>query len=161
VTHYLWRTFVSAFLSGLRDRIRQSKRIAHVCRLVSIGVTFVAVNVAWIFFRATDIDSALRLIGAMFGFAGWMEVVEVSNGIVPLFPLYLIIVWGMPNTMQMFRKAIEPLHVDELADTGNAKPKARRFDFSLSRRWAISTAFAFVLAWFALSNLSPFIYFQF
>jgi len=37
----------------------------------------------------------------------------------------------------------------------------RRFAFTPTRAWAVGAALVFVTAWFAMSNLSPFIYYQF
>jgi len=124
-------------------------------------LTFLAVSFAWVFFRAPDFDSAMTLASAMLGFSGWLEVVRVTRGIVPLFPVYLFIVWVMPNTMEMFQATRAALHVDEYRDTEFKPLRPGWLKFSLSKGWAISTAAVFIIAWFTLSNLSPFIYFQF
>ncbi len=160
-TNHLWRAFVSKWLPGLRDRIRRAPVLAWAARLSSVGITFLAVSFAWVFFRSPDIGSAFRLVEAMFGFAGWMEVVELTNGIVPLFPLYLLIVWALPNTMELFQATQAALNVEDYRDDTVSPPAARRLSFALSGRWAATTAVVFIFAWFALSNLSPFIYFQF
>lgn len=50
-------------------------------------------------FAPPDYDAAMRLATAMLGFSSWHEVVLLTRGIVPMFPLYLLIVWFMPNTI--------------------------------------------------------------
>lgn len=158
--NHLWRALVSKWLPGPRDRIRRSVGLSWVARILSIGITFLAVSFAWVFFRSPDLDSAMRLATAMFGFSSWHEVAQLTRGIVPLFPLYLLIVWLMPNTMELFQATRATLHVEEYRDD-KVYPLPNWLSFELSPRWAATTAIVFICAWFALSNLSPFIYFQF
>lgn len=159
--NHLWRAFVARYLPGARDRVGRSRLLAFALRCLSVLLTFLAVSFAWVFFRSPDIDSALRLAAAMFGFGGWHEVVHLTRGMVPMFPLYFLIVWGLPNTMELFQSTRAALHVEDYRD-----PVARPLwpgwlSFGLATRWAATTAVVFICAWFALSNLSPFIYFQF
>jgi D-alanyl-lipoteichoic acid acyltransferase DltB (MBOAT superfamily) len=158
--NHLWRALVAKWLPGSRDRVRRSVSLAWIARILSIGITFLAVSFAWVFFRSPDLDSAMRLATAMFGFSSWHEVAHLTRGIVPMFPLYLLIVWLMPNTMELFQATRAALHVEEYRDDKVA-PLPGWLTFALSSRWAATTAIVFICAWFALSNLSPFIYFQF
>jgi D-alanyl-lipoteichoic acid acyltransferase DltB (MBOAT superfamily) len=130
-------------------------------RLVGGILTFLAVTVAWVFFRAPDVATALVIIKAMAGLSTWHEVAFLDRGIVTLFPLYALIVWGMPNVMQVFRRFSPAI---DLGGHLAAHPPGRIerfFAFDGSTRWAVTAAITFVIAWFALSNLAPFIYFQF
>ena len=158
--NHLWRALVVARLPGLAGRVAASRVLSLLARWLSTLLTFLAVSFAWVFFRSPDFDSAMRLATAMLGFSGWHEVVLLTRGIVPMFPLYLLIVWLLPNTMEIFQATRAALHVDEYRDP-ERRPLARWLRFGLSTRWAATTALVFVCAWFALSNLSPFIYFQF
>ena len=130
-------------------------------RGLSIGITFLAVSFAWVFFRSPDIETAMRLAVAMFGFSGWHEVAFLTRGIVPIFPIYLIIIWVMPNTMEIFQSTRAALHVEDYRDDEVSPLYPGWLSFKLSVGWAATTAVVFICAWFALSNLSPFIYFQF
>ena len=159
--NHLWRTFVSRWLSGIRERVRGSLVLAGAAHLLSVGITFLAVTFAWVFFRAPDFDSAFRMVRAMFGFSGWIEIVELSNGIPPLIPLYCFIVWVLPNTMEIFQATKAALHVEDYRDDQASPLVPPWLSFGLTRGWAATSALVFILAWFALSNLSPFIYFQF
>ncbi len=158
--NHLWRALLAKWLPGSRDRVRRSATLAWIARILSIGITFLAVSFAWVFFRSPDLDSAVRLATAMLGFSSWHEVALVTRGIVPMFPLYLLIVWLMPNTMELFQSTRAALYVEEYRDDQLA-PLPGWARFTLSPRWAVTTAIVFICAWFALSNLSPFIYFQF
>ncbi len=160
-SNHLWRAFVARWLPGLRDRVRRSPVLGIAMRALSIGITFLAVSFAWVFFRSPDIDSAMRLAVAMFGFSGWHEVVFLTRGIVPIFPLYFLIIWVMPNTMELFQTTRAALHVEDYRDDEVSPLFPGWLSFNLSVGWATTTAVVFICAWFALSNLSPFIYFQF
>jgi len=159
--NHLWRAFVSSQLAGVRAHVRDSRTLSLAARGLSVVITFLAVSFAWVFFRSPDLDSAMRLAAAMLGFSGWHEVVYLTRGIVPMFPVYLVIVWLMPNTMEIFQATRAALHVEEYRDDEARPLKPGWLSFGLSARWAATTAVVFVCAWFALSNLSPFIYFQF
>lgn len=159
--NHLWRAGLSKWQPGLRGRVRRVTGLTTSLKFLSIGLTFLAVSFAWVFFRSPDLDSAMRLAVAMFGFSGWHEVVPITRGLVPMFPLYLLIVWVMPNTMELFQATRAALHVEEYRDDQVDPLRPGWLSFTLTTRFAVITAVVFVCAWFALSNLSPFIYFQF
>jgi len=159
--NHLWRAGISKWLPGVSASISASRWCALPLRALSILLTFLAVSFAWVFFRAPDYDAAMRLATAMLGFSSWHEVVLLTRGIVPMFPVYLLIIWFMPNTMELFQSTRAALHVEEYRDDKLVPPLPKWISFGLSARWAFITAAVFICAWFALSNLSPFIYFQF
>ena len=63
--------------------------------------------------------------------------------------------------MELFQASKAALHVEEYRDDETAPLRPAWLRFKLTARWVSTTAGVFVVAWFALSNLSPFIYFQF
>jgi alginate O-acetyltransferase complex protein AlgI len=70
-TFVIWGGLHGGFLAlerSLRER-RRSKPLAPalVSRLVIIGVCFVCINIAWVFFRSSSLSGALTMLGAMFG----------------------------------------------------------------------------------------------
>lgn len=144
-------------------------------RLVSILITFLSVVVAWVFFRATSLDAAVRILTGMVGMNGlvlpreWQESLATSStgnstwlsfgqleafgGIrqVGWITLLLAIVWIFPNSQSLIDRVQE-----------------NRFIVRLSHeRWAwLSmgglTVFIFLLAAINGSNgSSEFIYFNF
>ncbi len=141
--------------------VAQGKKVPTFTELVQMINMFLLTMFAWVFFRASDLDSAMRLATAMLGFSEWHEVVLITRGIVPMFPIYLFIVWFMPNTMEIFQATRAALHVEEFRDDQARPLRPAWLTFRLNARWAFACAAVFVCAWFALSNLSPFIYFQF
>jgi D-alanyl-lipoteichoic acid acyltransferase DltB (MBOAT superfamily) len=161
VVNHLWRALL-ARARGPADEPRRRPRWQRLpLHWLSVLVTFLAVSFTWVFFRAPDFDAALGLASAMLGFGGWHEVALITRGIVPLFPLYLLIVWFMPNTMELFQASKAALHIEQYRDDQQKPLRPGWLKFELSTRWAAITSAVFICAWFALSNLSPFIYFQF
>ena len=159
--NHLWRALLAHLWPRTEDAPSRSRLLSWVWRGLSILLTFLAVSFAWVFFRAPDLDSALRLASAMLGFGEWHEVALLTRGIVPMFPIYLFIVWLMPNTMELFQATRAALHVDEYRDNLVSPLRPGWLNFRLAAPWAIASSAVFICAWFALSNLSPFIYFQF
>lgn len=129
---------------------------------LSVLLTFTFFSLSLVIFRAHDWASAMALAQAAIGLSPHASISDIGRGIAPLFPVYLFIVWCLPNTLEIFRHQRPALHMDEFISDYD---KPRWYDglitFTWSVRWAISSAVTFVVAWFALSNLSPFIYFQF
>jgi hypothetical protein len=74
-------------------------------RALSTGLTFAAVTVAWVFFRAESIEAAFRLLRGMAGLNGFVlpEAMGTRSGKAGL--LFLAgtaaAVWFMPNTQEM------------------------------------------------------------
>jgi D-alanyl-lipoteichoic acid acyltransferase DltB (MBOAT superfamily) len=72
-----------------------------IAQLVAGGLTFLAVMVAWVFFRADSFASAISILSSMAGMNGlvikWSQVREPLELIVPC----LILVWLFPNVRQM------------------------------------------------------------
>jgi D-alanyl-lipoteichoic acid acyltransferase DltB (MBOAT superfamily) len=134
-------------------------RLRPVAKVLSVLLTFAAVSFAWVFFRADSMATALVLAQAMLGFSGWHAV--ATSQLISMLPFYCLIVWAMPNTLEVFRDFRPAIHVEDYyaAIPPTWAERSLRFDYSL--RWATTAAAMFIVAWLAISNLSPFIYFQF
>ena len=159
--NHLWRSLIKRRQVPITETTPNRPWRRWTLHALSVGLTFLAVSFAWVFFRAPDLASAFALSSAMLGFGAWHEVAILTRGIVPMFPLYLLIVWCMPNTMELFQSTRAALHVEEYRDDQQKPLRPGWLKFAISPRWAVTTAAVFICAWFALSNLSPFIYFQF
>jgi alginate O-acetyltransferase complex protein AlgI len=164
--NHAWRALVASRLAGTRERIRAAPILSLALRGVSVAITFLAVTFAWAFFRSRDFDSAFRLAKGMLGLTGWMERGDTTTDVAYIVPLYILICWGLPNTMQIFARSHAALRIREYTGDaaglgGTARLSFARLSFAPSRAWAVTTAVVFVAAWFALANLNPFIYFQF
>ncbi|WP_321392730.1 MBOAT family protein [Emcibacter sp.] len=153
------------------------------------ALTFLAVVVGWVFFRAEDYNTAAVILKGMSG----MSHVSIPNGIaVHLGPLKDMLsslginfslgggsdfVWTwvwilillpaallLPNTQQIMEK-FEPAY-NSLKDEVNYtllsdSPLMRRIKFRPTVGWAAVCAFMTVTGLLALSQISEFLYFQF
>jgi len=153
--------------------------LPNPARLFSVLLTFLAVTVAWAFFRATDLDSALAMLRAMAGLNGFalpgMWLVKwgvlghwlahhgvvfdernglVNGGTINWILIMLLTVWVAPNTQQIMKRYKPALDIP--LDTPDTKllwqPNWRWLAIHyVVAAWAISS----------LSKLSEFLYFRF
>lgn len=148
---------------GLSNKLSLPK--SWYLNVMSVGITFMAVVVAWVFFRAENFDTALRMVNGMSGLNGlslpmgppdaisWLASYGVVyNGHAPMtqlplkdiliwMPLGLAVVWFMPNCMQIAQ------YVEE------------RFRDAFLVGFIVGGVFLLTLMSF--KKVSPFIYFQF
>ena len=156
-------------------------RLAAIERFAGWALTFLAVVVGWVFFRASDVDAALRMLAAMGGSEG---ILVPSNwpGAWYLFSLLdrlgldpelgvpasqfdpmgyspywimalLIVAWTMPNTQQIVAR-FQPALDSVQAASG-------RLLWQPTRLWAGAMGLAAALAVLHLTRVSEFLYFQF
>jgi alginate O-acetyltransferase complex protein AlgI len=111
VTNHLWRAFVSG---------NDASWPAVTGRIIGFPVTFIAITLAWVFFRASSLKNAVDILASMFGRhglmpAGWREyIVMIANpnhwdsllqpswaAPMVIVPLLLIICWLFPNTQEI------------------------------------------------------------
>jgi D-alanyl-lipoteichoic acid acyltransferase DltB (MBOAT superfamily) len=129
-------------------------------RAASVGLTFLAVTVAWVFFRAPDFIAARRLLAAMFGARGFHLTSQFGDrDEAMLLAALFVIVWTLPNTQQIMERFRPGLGVCPRRPAGATSPLTVRW--RPDPWWAAATALA---GFWALSNLSyvrEFIYYQF
>ena len=137
----------------------------HVC---SIAVTFVAVVLAWVFFRAADLHAALAMLAAMSGVNGLGGVSpSPANDIdalllalrVPFYvigwkflltyPIALFVVFALPNSQQL----VEPELFGRSARV--------QFAWRPNIAWAAVMAVAVSASVLLFASASEFLYFQF
>lgn len=135
-------------------------------------ITFTAVVIAWVFFRAEDLDSALRMAGAMAGSNGIaappslaklapglaVSQAPVDGGMALLVAgSLLMLAWLGPNTQQI-TAYVGP---DGAYGTGETEPGSTAMRWNGSALWAICVGALFALSLMMMSRVSEFIYFQF
>ncbi|HEX4635284.1 MAG TPA: MBOAT family protein [Rhizomicrobium sp.] len=123
----------------------------------SVLLTFAATTLAWIVFRAPDLPSAGNVVDGLLG-GGHSAVVSFSPlAAVTLLVLFLI-VWLMPNSMELiwrYHPALPSPYPDQPVEP------AKRFSWRPRPIHAAIYGLMCIVAVLALSNLKPFIYFQF
>jgi alginate O-acetyltransferase complex protein AlgI len=125
---------------------------------LAVGLTFFAVVIAWVFFRAETFTGALLMLQSMFDLAGGsdgriVQLYDDAPEILRWIGYACIIVWLTPNVLQLFA---------DFKPTVDVLP-----DYSGKIRWTPN------IVWFAvlllvmitsiqsLSNISEFLYFRF
>lgn len=138
--------------------------------LASRTITFLAVLIAWVFFRARDLESASRVLGGMFGFGGQAStpyIQDIQPGLLPLLATnpwiwivaLLAIAWLTPNSQEIVASA------EGLLD--RYERLAQRFKWSTAAIFIPCLSILMPLLLFLISlsvvwNVeSPFIYFNF
>lgn len=149
-------------------------------RIASIALTFMAVCVAWVFFRATEFDKAALILGGMAGHYGVSMPASIGLQLGSLKPLLeqagvefflgggarFIGTWSWvvlaaaiaflcPNTQQIMRHH-ESRPMD--AVTGRL---AGAMAWQPSRRWAVCIGAILIGSLLSLSRPTEFLYFQF
>lgn len=184
VINHAWRHMVK--MSGL-DLGRGVTGLLWGC--VAWLITFIAVVVGWVFFRATTFEGAMQVIHGMAGMNG----ISIPNAIAVhlggvaglltdmgvgvylgggadfvftyswVLLLLLVSLW-MPNTQELMVKA-EPAYNSYQESVRGALPgsgvMARRLTWSPGKRWVILVSVVFASAFLSLTQISEFLYFQF
>tara|TARA_R110001599_G_scaffold344541_1_gene568157 strand:- start:595 stop:2169 length:1575 start_codon:yes stop_codon:yes gene_type:complete len=177
--NHLWRRFFPG-VDGFNNK--------PLVRLVAWLVTFIAVVIGWVFFRAVDFDTAVSVLAGMAGVHGvalpngiamrlgdlWLplqaigietylgggtDFVQTWLWIAMLLPVALL----CPNTQQIMRTA-EPalnMHQCQPSDELPMPSALSRLRWEPSARWALLIGFLATVAIFAMTRVSEFLYFQF
>jgi O-antigen/teichoic acid export membrane protein len=129
-------------------------------RLLSSGITFLAVSIAWVFFRSPDLSTAFHMLGGMIGknrFT-WHHHAHLEI----YWPIYigLLAVWLLPSSQQW-------VGLEESPDQGSAeqkKPTPLLFRWDPAHWWNwLVPGIILAVCILELTNGKPseFLYFQF
>ena len=136
----------------------------RVGRLFAGALTFVAVVVAWVFFRADNFASAWSILIGMAGINGlvekWVPLREALKLIVPC----LILVWAFPNVRQMlitYKPSWEDMAAIKTPSRRLDGPIAKWLVWRPTRTFAIALVILFLWSVDNLSKVSEFLYFRF
>jgi D-alanyl-lipoteichoic acid acyltransferase DltB (MBOAT superfamily) len=121
-------------------------------------LTFVAVVVAWVFFRAESVTAARAVLEGMAGLNGVSRADPYYFGnpeLKGLLAMFLV-AWGLPNVQQLLRR-YRPVLETYPGDV----PANSRLAWHPSAAWALLTAAMFIAAVVNLTRVSEFLYYQF
>jgi D-alanyl-lipoteichoic acid acyltransferase DltB (MBOAT superfamily) len=97
--NHAWRAFRAEVLGHDPERHTAAGRVAGT------ALTFLAVVVAWVFFRAPSLPVAFNILGAMAGMHGVVPPLDpsVSDGArqIAWIAVLLAMAWGLPNSQQI------------------------------------------------------------
>jgi alginate O-acetyltransferase complex protein AlgI len=182
-TFVLWGALHGVYLVinhawlALRRRLGQDRhRSTPWGRRAGCLLTFIAVVVGWVLFRAPDVETAVAILQAMAGFNGlvlpesWLvrtggsalAALGIEFGATPALPrtgvlhwiwILLLLVWLAPNTQQIMAAAKPALGV--LPDA------PARFPWRANAAWMLLTTALLLAVIVNLGRHSEFLYFQF
>lgn len=169
--NHAWRAMCKSLRWNFRGKIS-----LYASRLV----TFLAVVVAWVVFRAENLDAALKVYEGMLGVNGfpinkewlakmtrvgpWLEdwgvqaavlVIAVKRALLYWSLPLLLACWFLPNTQQILRKFEPAVNFREDPDD----PAFVRW--TPSRKWSLAVLVMAFLCLFNMTGISEFLYFQF
>jgi len=151
ILNHAWRSICRTFNFAAPEALQP------FARAVSVFVTFVSVVFAWTVFRSESFAGAARMIAGLVGAGGHSHLLTfgplAGGALVTLFAL----VWFAPNSMEITWR-LKPALETRYRDAGLRRT---RWQWRPSTATAIVFGLLFVVSVMALSNLSPFIYFQF
>lgn len=154
IIHHLWRRSI--------DPIWAKRVTSQWYCWISRILTFFAVVMAWIFFRADNMDSALVILQGIFGFNGFSLFSSLiwPSKTIPWLGLLLILVWLMPNTQEIMGRYQKALNV---LPNHSGRKKLRWLFWKPQKRWAFVTALVLISCLFTIANTtsSEFLYYQF
>lgn len=149
-------------------------------QLAAMATTFIAVVIGWVFFRAPDIDTALRILDGMFGFNGIVLPEELMptylvnflhlhgitvgeltafkhtpggfTALISWISLLWILVWFAPNSQEIMGSARPGLGEAAKNSTVQWQP---------TTAWMMATSVGLLYALSQMGTISDFLYFQF
>lgn len=178
-TFVIWGGLHGVYLvinHGWRRLIGAEGAAAGWHKVLGIGLTFVAVVIAWVPFRSPDLEATLRMWAGMMGIYGvslpqflgpwlspWLGSVATFDGIAYLaalntaeivlaLPLGMAVIWGLPNTQQWMAKYQPAWDVVRAPS---------RCVWQFSGIYGVVGGVLFALALLMLTRESAFLYFQF
>jgi D-alanyl-lipoteichoic acid acyltransferase DltB (MBOAT superfamily) len=159
--NHLWR--------GWRDGEKRAPVATLVVKGLAWAITFFAVVIAWVFFRARTLAGAWQMLGGLFGFEAGSSA-YASSGILRLMDLpvlvgeerllligagavaaALAIALCLPNVPQLFG----------YREYRHAPEKGSRLQWRPNAAWALLSAVALAISLFGMWQRLEFLYFQF
>jgi alginate O-acetyltransferase complex protein AlgI len=134
--NHAWQAVLLRYGARLRSNL--------ATRLSGQAITFVAVVVAWVLFRATNLGTAWLMLRSMSGFGiNSTSQAVISNAL--LIPPLLAVVWFAPNSLQV----IAHLFPD--------KPRS----YGPPLGWAVIFGALLAICLASMTRVTEFLYFQF
>ena len=148
-----WQSFRSAMGRDLKQSTWWGRWMGRM-------VTFVAVVISWVYFRAESTEVANHILEAMCGFHGFASANEtvVNSKVIFMLLGLTCIAWFFPNTQEFMRNH-NPALVTYKIDSQLKLFKWLHWE--PNRPWAIFTASLNLICLTKLSEITEFLYFQF
>jgi len=155
---------INHFWHALRRKLGHDlRKSTRAGRILSGMLTFFAVAVAWVFFRAENFGAAMSMLNDMFAphQASLATIYLFKSRDISIIAAWFLslslILWLMPNLQQWMRYRTIP----EADSQISSSRLLALIEFKPTLRWAIFTAALTGIAILGLTRLSEFLYFQF
>ena len=164
-TVVLWGAMHGAMLVIHRLWEQSSFGARHAMRpMLATFVTFVCVLLAFVAFRAADLETMMGIYRGLFGFNGtsyWQATWAIETPLIAavLGIAGLVAVWGLPNTQEWLGSASPGLASPGYPATYVVVRE--RFAWRPDGRHGLAFALLLFTCFVKLNDVSPFIYFQF
>ena len=163
--HALYLTVNHAFrvMRTGKPRPERSGVAAAAQRMGSVLLTYAAVLLAQIFFRAASVAAAFSILGGLLGLHRGSAVSLDTRAVNPLTGAFLpialafFIVWAMPNTQQILARFKPSL---ELAPS-DREPGRFHWLWLPTPAWGLALGALFLAVLIKMENPTTFLYFQF
>lgn len=136
-------------------------RAGLLTRVGGVLLTFVAVLVAQIFFRAAGVGAAMSMLGAMVGLHQHvplaMQSYRPTHGTLLLLLLGYAVVWGMPNTQQILSRFVPSSELTSF----DRSDRGVRVYWQPRAAWGLVLGLVFFLVLVKMQDPTTFLYFQF
>jgi D-alanyl-lipoteichoic acid acyltransferase DltB (MBOAT superfamily) len=137
--------------------IPPKKSLALLSHLGSWVITFMAINIAWIFFRAKTLSGAIHLLTTVTTFSQWTWHLNITTDFYLV--LALVITLFLPNTWQLMRH-----HIPHIIPPVKTAPVSwLNWHWQFNDRWAAIAGLLMAVIIIKMIQGQPteFIYFQF
>ncbi len=159
--HGLYLVVNHALSAAFRRAAPNNSVFHHAYRLAAWGLTFLAVVVGWVFFRAESFDAALRMLRAMTGLNG--VSLERSHltfpGAQAIF-VAAMVAFLAPNTNEIMRRLNTPIGWTP-RDPETLPRLVSPFVWSRSRTRTVLAGVVLAVALVYVSRANEFLYYQF
>ncbi|MBK7056879.1 MAG: MBOAT family protein [Leptospiraceae bacterium] len=145
VINHLWNSQSGKFMT------EKSKKYL---KPFSIVFTFLCVVIAWVFFRADSLETAFKIISAMFGSGvSYTELgIRKQIQLILSVTVLLFVCWFLQNSTEIFSRYKNPTKDINARNPLQWKPNLG---------WAIGFSFLTMISLLCISTESEFLYFQF
>jgi D-alanyl-lipoteichoic acid acyltransferase DltB (MBOAT superfamily) len=150
--HGLYLCVQHGWQYSLRNTYRQPTQLSNT---INRMITFIVVMIAWCFFRAPDVASALKVLAGMVGNNGFSPVTEIDAFGSIMLLIGAFVAFYMPNTNELF------LFTGKEHEVKLTSPSIVAVKWSANVPWGLAIGCIFALCILSIERTSDFIYAQF
>ncbi|MCT7466365.1 MBOAT family protein, partial [Aliarcobacter cryaerophilus] len=129
-------------------------------KILAWFITFNFINITWIFFRAKDFESAMKVLKGMFGMSGY-QLHPIFAGKLAFLEKYGVIFHPFDTIHLPLAETLWFIFAFILVLAFKNSMKYLNIKFTINYKFAFFTAFLLILGLLSLNKVSEFLYFNF